>query len=114
MEIMRQKFECMGKGGLNRFSFCSQASSSEANLKHTKFLSLINKRSAIVSAVILYSFGKLGEIKTVSVFTRLLCLLNPWCRLNWLGKELEFGKRVLVEIVGIAVYKIGMPKMGDV
>ena len=48
------------------------------NLQYTNFLSLSDKESVIVSRVItVHSLGKKGEIKTVSVSTRLLGSLFP-------------------------------------
>ena len=53
---------------------------------YTDFLSLSDKESVIVSAVIpVYTLRKKTEIKVVSVLAKLPCSLVPRRSLNWLN-----------------------------
>ena len=55
-------------------------------LRYKNFLSLSSKELVIVSPVItVHTLSKKGEIKIVSVVTRLFNSLVPWHSLNWLN-----------------------------
>ena len=89
-------------------------------LQYTNFLRLNDKESVIVSPVItVCNLKKKGEIKAVSVFTKLPSSLFTWRSLNWLndwvreiifwfrllrGKKLPRYKEVLVGMVRIILW----------
>ena len=68
MEVMKIGFEGMKKGGLEGLPY----------LQYTTFLSLSDEESVIVSPVIaVHTLRKKGEIKKVSILTRLPSSLVP-------------------------------------
>ena len=95
----------MGESGLDDLSFWSQASSPEATIQYTNFLSLSDKELVIVSPIFpVHTSRKEREIKTKPIVKRLPCSLVPRHSLYWLngwGNE----NALVVGIVGMAVRK---------
>ena len=78
-------------------------------LQRINLLSMSEKKSVIVSAIVpVYALGKQGDIKTVSVKTRLTCSLGLWRSMYFWNSM----KVLLVGIVGVPEYKNRETKNG--